>query len=166
MSNFDLGAFRKAKFTPREEDVPLAELAEAGLAESGEAGKKPAEVVFRVRGLTAQELAKADEEADSSQLLAKVAERLAGSEAEKVQALVDGLGLGQGTPKTLAKKIAHVQMGVIDPEMKVTDVAKLADAFPMEFTKLANRIYGLTGKGKVAQVKRKPSGSKATSMQA
>jgi len=163
VSNFDLGAFRKAKFTAREEDVPLPELAEAGLGEPGEDGKPAPEVVFRVRGLTAHELAKADEEADSSQLLAKVAERLAGSEAEKVQALVDGLGLGQGTPKTLAKKIAHVQMGVIDPELKVTDVARLADAFPIEFTKIANRIYHLTGKGKVAQVKRKPSGSKQTS---
>lgn len=165
MSEFDLKAFRKARFVAREEDVPLPGLAEAGLG--GEADPETGEVapvVFRVRGLTANELARADEEADTSKLLLDVAERLASSkQGDKAQALLDGLGLGGGTPAALRRKICHVAAGVVSPELDQQDVVKLADAFPIEFGQLAHKIYELTGKGKAAQVKPKPSGSATTS---
>ena len=165
MSDFDLAAFRKAKFQQREEDVPLSGLTAAGFGGYDGEGDEatPKLVVFRVRGLTSQELAKAEQEAENSQVLVKVAERLAGSEAEKVQALMDGLGLGDETPKALAKKLAHVQMAVVSEDLKLQDVVRIADAFPMDFLELSNQIYNLTGKGKVAQVKRKPSGKTQTS---
>lgn len=160
MSNFDLAAFRKAKFQPREQDVPLAGLTAGGFGGyEGEGNDaKPVPVVFKVRGLTADELARADQEADNSKLLVKVAERLAGSEAEKAQALLDGLGLGDDTPQALAKKLAHVQMAVVEPQLKIQDVVRIADAYPTDFLELSNQIYSLTGQGKVAQVKRRPSG--------
>lgn len=165
MSNFDLAAFRRAKFQPREQAVPLAGLTAAGFGGyEGEGDQaQPVPVVFKVRGLTADELARADQEADNSKLLVKVAERLAGSEAEKAQALLDGLGLGTETPQALAKKLAHVQMGVVEPLLKIQDVVRLADAYPTDFLELSNHIYALTGQGKVAQVKRKPSGKTAAS---
>lgn len=158
MSDFDLEAFRKAKWQDREEDVLLPGLAEAGFAQGAEASDEEAKVAFRVRGLTASELARAEQEADNSKLLLDVAEKLTGAQAEKVQALVDGLGLGEATPRVLVRKISHVHMGVIDPKLKLQDVVLLADCFPIEFGMLATRIYDLTGRGRVAQVKRKPSG--------
>ena len=165
MSDFDLAAFRKAKFQQREQDVPLSGLTAAGFGgydgEGDDATPKP--VVFRVRGLTSQELAKAEQESDNSQLMAKVAERLAGSESEKVQALIDGLGLGDDTPRALTKKLMHVQMAVVSQDLKLQDVVRIADAFPTDFLELSNQIYNLTGKGKVAQVKRKPSGKTTAS---
>lgn len=165
MSDFDLAAFRKAKFQERAEDVPLSGLTAAGFGgyEGEGDDAKPLPVVFRVRGLTAEELAKADQEADNSKLLLKVAERLSGSESEKAQALLEGLGLGDSTPKALAKKLSHVQMAVVTPELKIQDVVRIADAFPMDFLELSVHIYDLTGQGKVAQVKRKPSGKSQTS---
>ncbi|MBY6032191.1 hypothetical protein KUV59_03355 [Marinobacter daepoensis] len=167
MSNFDLAAFRKAKFQPREQDVPMAGLTAGGFGGyEGEGEAQPVPVVFKVRGLTADELARADQEADNSKLLVKVAERLAGSEAEKAQALLDGLGLGDDTPQALAKKLAHVQMAVVEPQLKIQDVVRIADAYPTDFLEVSNHIYHLTGQGKVAQVKRRPSGKTRASRQA
>lgn len=168
MSNFDLAAFRKAKFQAREQEVPLPGLTSGGFGgyEGEGDDAQPVPVVFRVRGLTADELARADAEADNSKLLVKVAERLGGSESEKVQALLDGMGLGEGTNQALAKKLAHVQLGLVDPEFKIQDVVRLADAYPTDFLELSKQIYILTGMGKVAQVKRKPSGKTQASKQA
>ena len=165
MSNFDLANFRKAKFQERVEDVPLSGLTASGFAgyegEGEEAKALP--VVFQVRGLTAEELAKADQEADNSKVLLQVAERLAGTESERAKGLLEGLGLGDGTPKALAKKLSHVQMAVLKPSLKIQDVVRIADAYPMDFLELTVRIYNLTGQGKVAHVKRKPSGKNQTS---
>jgi hypothetical protein len=47
--------------------------------------------------------------------------------------------------------------------MDLGDVAKLAETFPIEFGMIARHIYELTGKGQVAQVKRKPSGKSPAS---
>lgn len=153
---FDVNSFRKAKFTQREKDVTLKGLADAGFGDG----------VFRIRGLTAAELAEAESAGDKSKMLAKLVERLAGSDAEKVDALMDGMGMGKDTPANLAKKITHVQAGIIEPAMEIKDVVKLGEAFPIEFGMLANEIYGLTGMGQVAQVKQKPSGKTPASKQA
>lgn len=150
---FDVAAFRKARFTQRETEVTLKALKAAGFGD----GK------FRIRGLTAAELAEAESAADKSKMLSRVVERLAGSDEDKVAALLDGIGLGGDTPAVLAKKITHIQTGVIEPAMDISDVVKLGETFPIEFGMLANAIYDLTGKGQQAQVKRKPSGGKATS---
>lgn len=150
----DLNRFKKTEFTPRETDFTLGALKEAGFGD----GK------VRIRGLTAAELAQAEEESDRSKVLIGVAEKLAGTSKEKLAGLLDGLGLGSDqVPQALAKKICHVRTAVIDPEMGMDDVVKLAETFPIEFGQLAHAIYDLTGKGQVAQVKRKPSGGEATS---
>jgi len=165
---FDLDAFRKAKLVAREQDFPLPGLAEAGLGvrePDAETGKLPP-VVFRVRGLTAEELSKAEQEADNSRLMISVSEKLVGAESEKVQAILDALGMSDATPAALRRKMCHVQCGVVDPELTLQDVVKLADGFPIEFGLLAKEIYDLTGKGKIAQVKRKPSGATPASKQA
>ena len=54
-------------------------------------------------------------------------------------------------------------MAVVSPQLKIQDVVRIADAYPMDFLELSVHIYDLTGQGKVAQVKRKPSGKSQTS---
>lgn len=153
----DLNAFKKAQFTPREMDLTLDALKEAGFGDG----------VVKIRGLTSAELAEAEEESDRSKILMGVAEKLAGTSKEKLEGLLDGLGVGNGeVPQSLAKKLCHVRSGMVEPEMGLDDVIKLAEAFPIEFGQVARAIYSLTGKGQVAQVKQKPSGKKATSKQA
>lgn len=144
----DLKAFRKAEFVPRETEVTLEALAEAGLGDG----------VVKVRGLTAHELAAAEESASKGKMLADLVEKLAGSGKERVDALMDGIGFHQDVPASLAKRLEQVRAGVIEPEMELADVVKLAEKFPIEFGILANKILELTGKGQAAQVKQKPSG--------
>lgn len=149
----DLKAFQNAEFVPRETEVTLDALAEAGFGDG----------VVKVRGLTAHELAEAEESASKGKLLSDLVERLAGAGKEKVGALMDGIGYHQDVPASLAKRLEHVRLGMVEPEMELADVARLAEAFPIEFGVVANKIIELTGKGQQAQVKRKPSGSKQTS---
>jgi len=149
----DLKAFRKAEFKQREMEITLEALAAAGFGD----GK------LNLRGLTAHELAEAEESADKSKMLMGVAEKLAGASKDKLEGLMDGLGLSGDVPQTLARKLCHVQVGVMEPEMDLGDVSKLAETFPIEFGQIASHIYTLTGKGQVAQVKRKPSGKSPAS---
>lgn len=149
----DLNAFRSAEFIPREASITLDALAEAGMGDG----------VVKVRGLTAHELAAAEESASKGKLLSDLVERLAGSGKEKVGALMDGIGYHQDVPAALAKRLEHVRLATVEPAMELADVVKLAETFPIEFTIMANKIMELTGKGQQAQVKRKPSGGKRAS---
>ena len=152
----DLKAFQKASFTPRETEITLEGLAEAGFGD----GK------VIVRGLTAHELAEAEESASKGKLLSDLVERLAGAGKEKVGALMEGIGYHQDVPASLAKRLEHVRLATVSPEMDLADIAKLAEVFPVEFSIMANKIMELTGKGQQAQVKPAPSGKKPTSKQA
>lgn len=156
MAGFDLKAFQKAQFVPRETEVTLDALVEAGFGDG----------VVKVRGLTAHELAEAEESASKGRLLSDLVERLSGSGKDKVGALMDGIGYHQDVPASLAKRLEHVRLGTVQPEMDLADIAKLAEVFPVEFSIMANKILELTGKGQQAQVKRKPSGVKQASKQA
>ncbi len=149
----DLDKFRKADFKPRDTEVSLDALKEAGFGDG----------VVKLRGLTAHDLAQAEESASKGKLLSDLVERLAGVSQEKVSALMDGIGFHQDVPAALAKRLEHVRMGTTEPEMELADVAKLAEVYPIEFSIMANKIMELTGKGQVAQVKRQPSGAKKTS---
>lgn len=149
----DLKAFQKAEFAPREQEITLDALAEAGFGDG----------VVKVRGLTAHDLHTAEESAQKGKLLSDLVERLAGAGKDKVGAIMEGVGFHEDVPASLAKRLEHVRLGVAEPEMELADVVKLAEAFPVEFSQMANKIMELTGKGQIAQVKRKPSGGRRTS---
>lgn len=142
---FDLSAFRKAEFKPREAEIEFSALADFG-------GK------FKVRGLTALEIAQADEAAQKGKLLSDLVEKLASSSGkQKAAALLEGVGVSDDVPALLSKRYEHVCMGLVEPKMELADVVKLGDTFPIEFSTLANKILELTGQGQVADVK--PLGS-------
>lgn len=150
---FDLKSFERAAFEPRQCDVALPSLADFF---------KDSEPVFVVRGLTANELARADEAARKGKMISDLVEKLLESQGgkEKAAALLDAAGLSNAIdpPQIIKQRIEHVRMAVVSPALELQHVIKLADAFPIEFTRLANAVLEMTGQGQVAAVKQKPSG--------
>jgi len=147
---FDVEGFKQTTFKPRESKMTLEAFKEAGFGDG----------VLIVRGLTAFEIAKADEASQKNNLTSDLFEKLAGGVSkEKVSALLEGIGISDDVPSLLAKRYEHVVMGVIKPKFELDDVVKLGDTFPIEFSQIANQILKLTGLGKQAEVKPPPSGS-------
>lgn len=147
---FDVKSFKKANFTPREEEIHFSSLEQFGGS-------------FIVRGLTALEIAKCDESAQKGKLVSDLVEKLASSSGkEKAAALLEGIGISDNVPELLAKRYEHVVAGCVNPKLDLSDVVSLAEAFPIEFSQLANKILELTGKGQVADVKPRGSGVEPT----
>lgn len=141
---FDLEKFRKADFKPREAEIEFSALAEAGFGD----GK------FTVRGLTATEIAQAEEAATRGKLVSQLVEKLAGSSGkDQVDALLEGVGISDDVPAQLTKRMEHVCLGSIKPKLELSDVVALANAYPIEFSQLANKVLELTGLGQEADVK-------------
>jgi hypothetical protein len=150
---FDVKAFQRAKFSPREAEVTLDAVASAGFGTG----------VFKVRGLTAEEIHIADEAKKRGQLLSNLVEKLASGGEERVQALLEGVGVSNGVPADLVKQYEHVRMGLIEPTLEHQDIIKFAEIWPVEFIQLANKVMELTGLGRIAEVKPAPSGGGKTS---
>lgn len=151
----DIQKFLNAALQPRTstQDVPeLAAWFPAGVAP-----------VWQVRGLTAAELARANQAAESGldNVRAMVA-ALAG-EGDKAAAIRTAMGLSQDdVPADVSRRIEMLAAGSVLPLLGVDnrDVAvKLAESFPTVFYQLTNAIISLTGQGAVPG---KLSGSGAT----
>lgn len=151
MSGFDAKRFMKTKWQPRTEDVPVP-----GLKGFFPEGENP---VWKVRGLTGQEIGQANEAPDNFKTMAAAVEALAGAQAmkEKVSAIRDLLGLGGKTPADVAKRLEHLVLGSVDPPCTLDLAVKLCEAFPIEFFELTNKILRLTGLGQMPG-KQPPSG--------
>lgn len=145
---FDLNSFRKTEFKPREAELSFSAFSDAGLGDGS----------VKVRGLTAEEIARADEASTKGKLLGDIVEKLAGSGGkQKASALLEGVGISSDTPAALAKRYEHVCIGCVEPKLELADAVKLGSVFPIEFNQIANKILELTGKGQEAAVK--PQGS-------
>lgn len=156
---FDLKAFQAAQYKAREEEIELS-----GLAAYFPEGERP---VFKVRGLTSEELARADEAANRDQLAGELMSKLVGDNKQKAQAMLAAAGIGSDdVPGALRKSLEHVCTGLVEPRLELSDVVKLADSHPVEFRQLSTKVLGLTGLGQVAEVKRRPSGKAPKSEQA
>lgn len=139
---FDLARFQSTQFQARTAEVELPALA-AFFAP----GERPA---FTVRGLTFEEIARADVAADRSKVMLGLVEALAGKSApEQVAALKAALGHGEATPEHAVKRLEMLAMGAVEPALALSDVVRLADAFPIEFRILSDKVLELTGQGKV-----------------
>jgi len=153
----DLQKFINANFANREASVAVP-----ALAEFFPDGCDP---VWTVRGLTAAEMARANEAISSHAAIKKVVEAIAAG-ADKAKTVMDTLGLtGDEVPADISRRIEMLAAGSVWPALGADhrDVAvRLAESFPVVFFELTNKILELTGQG--AEVgKRKPSGSSRTS---
>lgn len=139
----DIQKFLNAALAPREQAVPVPELA------AWFAPDEPA--VWVVRGLTAAELARANEAAQGGldNLRAMVA-ALAG-EGDKALAIRRAMGLSaDDVPGDVSRRIEMLSAGSVAPALGADnrDVAvKLAESFPTVFYQLTNTVINLTGQG-------------------
>ena len=130
----------RQQFEARTDNVPVPELAAWFDEES--------DPVFIVRGLTFEELSKADAAADNSKTMLNLVASLTTKDGKAIaEGIKDAFGVGQETPTNMIKRINHLVMGSVQPEIDEQFAVKLASTFPVEFTQLTNKIVALTGKG-------------------
>ena len=135
---FDLHRFEQAKFESKRARVAVEAL--APFFDEGEAPE------WEVRGLTASELHNAlDAEKRQSNIEAIV--RAIATKQEQTKAIRDALGLTGDTPGEIAKRLEMLVAGSVSPKIELPAAVKLAEAFPIEFLTLTNKITELTGKG-------------------
>ncbi len=155
----DLNKFINASLSAREADVAVP-----ALADFFDDGEKP---VWRVRGLTAAELARSREATDKGESIKKLVEAMAG-DGDKAEAIRESLGLSsEEVPTDVSRRIEMLVAGSVKPEIpeEQRDVAvKMAENFPVTFYELTNKVQELTGDG--AELgKRKRSGRTKASEQ-
>lgn len=149
---FDIKKFKKTKFEPRTELVPLPDMKEF----FGE-GDEP---VWKVRGLTGAELGRCTEAAERNKNIAAILEGLISPDNQtKVESVREMIGMTPGTvPNDIARRIEQLVLGSVDPAIDEEMAVKLCQVYPVEFYQLTNAIVRLTGAGHVPG-KQKPSGT-------
>lgn len=146
---FDGKRFVNTRFVPREEDVPVDDLKEWF--------EKDGKPLWRVRGLTGQELGAVNEAVERNKNIAAILEGLLAPEnAEKVESLRKLLGVSDDVPQDIAKRIEMLTRGSVAPECDLDLALKLCENFPIEFYEITQVIIRLTGQGRIPG-KSKPS---------
>jgi hypothetical protein len=155
--SFDAKQFIKTKFKKRTHPVPVPDL---------QAFFPEGEAVWTVRGLTGQEMGRADMASENQKsIVALISGLTSDSSKEKAQAVKDALGIGGNTPAAILKRIEHLIIGSVEPECTRDMAVKLCECYPVEFLTLTNKILELTGQGQIPG-KLPPSGATQESAQA
>ncbi|UOF79456.1 hypothetical protein [Caudoviricetes sp.] len=134
---FNPDKFLAAKLEPRREAVPVPAL--SGWFEEGE------EPIWTVRGLTSDELNLAMEARARRASIENVIDAIAKN--DQAQAVREMIGLTKGSPAEVVKRLEMLVMGSVSPKIELPVAVKLAEAFPIEFLTLTNKITSLTGMG-------------------
>lgn len=141
--SFDLAKFDQTTFTERVTAVDVPELA-AFFPDGSQA-------VWKVRGLTSEEIARARESVERNKIaraeLASAQDRGAPEATTAAVKLLLGIIGMEAVPDDHVQHLNTVVMGSVDPVVKLEHVVKLAQAFPIVFTQLYKEIYRLTGLG-------------------
>lgn len=138
----DLQKFLQAALQPRQSTVQVPEL-------SAWFGDKPAEWV--VRGLSAAELARANQAGERGLDNARAMVAALAGDGDKAAAIRAAMGLSnEDVPGDVSRRIEMLAAGAVSPLLGPDnrDVAvKLAETFPTVFYQLTNAIINLTGQG-------------------
>jgi hypothetical protein len=135
---FKVDSFDRAEFTARRASVPVDAL--AAFFDQGE----PA--VWQVRGLSSAELHRALEAGKRQGSIEQIVRAIAGG-GDQAEAVRAALGLSKDTPGEIAKRLEMLVMGSVAPKVELPTAVKLAEAFPIEFLSITNKITELTGQG-------------------
>ena len=138
----NLTRFRCATLAPRQAVVKVPDLAH--FFDEG----APAE--WTVRGLTGEEIARANEAAPRSRLVGAAIEAMASTaaaKADQVDALRNLLGHGDNVPEDLAKRIDHLIFCSVNPAIDREIAVKLFASYPVIAFQLTNKVLELTGLG-------------------
>ena len=105
---------------------------------------------WKVRGLTAAELARAREAGERGEALKSLVQAMAG-DGDKAKAIRDAMGLSdEQIPADISRRIEMLTHGSVEPKLgaDLREVAvKVAESYPTLFYELTNRILELTGSG-------------------
>ena len=151
---FDANKFKSASLRLREEDVPVPALA----------SWFEGDPVWRVRALTASELASAEDASKRKEDITMVIKAIV-NDAAKIDAIRNELGLGNHTPHEIAKRMEMLVTASVSPLIDLETAVKIAQYFPVEFYQLTNKITTLTSMG-ADPGKSPPSGKGKTSKSA
>lgn len=147
----DVKAFLNEKFKPREKAVEVPQL-----KKWFKNGDNP---VWKIRGIDADEIGRADEAVANENMSTKLLEALTSMNSAEVSEKVKELmGKSDDTPKTIAKRVYHLIYGSVDPKCDFELAGKLRKSFPVIFYELTNEILQLSGQG-FEPGKSKPSGA-------
>lgn len=150
---FDAKRFMSQQFVHREEDVPVPDMKD--FFPEGE----PA--VWRVRGLTGQELGLCNQAAERNRNMEAILEGVASAAgAKKSDAIKKLIGGRDDTPDDVVKRMEMLIIASIAPECDLQLAVKLCKIFPIEFYQITTAIGKLTGMGQTA--KKKPTASGTT----
>jgi predicted butyrate kinase (DUF1464 family) len=144
--DWDVKAFEKAKFAPREEDVTLSFVA----VHFGMDKDTP----FRVRGLSIEEIARAKSDAARANVLTGMLEKLTSpSDKDKVDGILMALGASNDVPSDVIQKYSNVEYGLVEPKLPRSVIVKMGKYFPAAIMLLNKKIEELTALGGSAVVK-------------
>jgi hypothetical protein len=134
---FNPDKFLATKLEARSEAVPVP-----ALSSWFEADEEP---VWTVRGLTSDELNLAMEAKSRRASIDNVIDALAKN--DQAQAVREMIGITKGSPAEIVKRLEMLVLGSVAPKIELPVAVKLAEAFPIEFLTLTNKITTLTGMG-------------------
>lgn len=148
---FNEKKFMSTNFTPRTKDVKLPDL-----KDFFDEGSEP---VFKVRGLSGNELARVHEAADKHRNIAGLIAGLMSNQAqEKIDAVRAAMGVTEDVPSEIARRLEMISIACMEPKISMEASVRLAEVYPIEFYEITSTISELTGKGQVPG-KLKPSGA-------
>jgi hypothetical protein len=143
----DLTKFEQTSFKDRTEAVPVAEL-KAFFEED----EKP---IWTIKGLTAQELSIVTNAVAANAGREKLMTAItSGSSEEKVDAIRQAMSIlkvSDNIPDDLCKRHITVVMGSVDPVCSEEMAVKIGTNFPTILYQLSQKIYALTGLGRVGE---------------
>jgi len=142
-------AFKKSEFGKAKMGYRTADVSVPAMAEWFDGPP-----VWKVRGLSGNELGRCNEMAENRKGLTEILQDLlVKKKAETTEDYV---------PQEIAKRVEYLLIGSVEPNCDLDLAAKLNEAFPIEFRILTGKIIELTGQGQVVG-KQMPSGKEATS---
>lgn len=145
---FDIEGFKRATLVPRTTQVRVPGLKDDWFGPDDDP-------VFTVRGLSADELAFAQDAFKRNQRALGIATGLASNDigelSEKVR---EALSEQPEKHPTVALRQAMIRLGTVDPVLDETAASKIARGWPIELNLISEAINGLTGRG--AEAKKKP----------
>ncbi len=143
---FDINKFETTSFKERTAEVEVPDL-----AQFFPEGEKP---IWIVNGLTANELALTNEAVAANKNIEGIVAAITSElKSDKMKAVTDILGISAGdrVPQDSVKRFSMLVYGSVKPKCPQNIAVKLADAHPITFISLTNKIAQLTGEGKLGE---------------
>jgi len=135
------------QFKDRTKDVSVPEL-----SKFFKKGTKKKDMVWTVKNLGANEIAKANEALKNSQDLGSLLSSLASNNSsEKVDAIKQAMGLSDDVPGEVIRRMTLLTCGSVKPECSHELAVKLSTVHSTVFYRLTNEILSLTGEGSVGE---------------